>query len=138
MANQTSGKSGGFLEDLLLNGQLAWYLFKDPRVSFMLKAVIPLIAVIYFIMPVDLLPDFIPIIGQLDEVALVLLLIRMFVALAPSDVVEGYRQQAGGPKGSGTEASGKSTASAGSASANGARAKSAEDVVDADYRVVNE
>ena len=87
MANTrtNTNQSGGFLDDLLLNGQIAWKLYTDPRVSMLLKVAVPVIALLYFIMPIDLLPDFIPVLGQLDEVAIALLLIRMFVALAPTD-----------------------------------------------------
>ena len=54
-------KSGNFLEDILFNGQLAWKLMMDPRVALLSKVLIPVAAAAYFIMPIDLLPDFIPI-----------------------------------------------------------------------------
>lgn len=147
MANTNTNKSGGFLDDLLLNGQIAWRLYTDPRVSMLLKVAVPVVALVYFIMPIDLLPDFIPVIGQLDEVAIALLLIRMFVALAPTDIVAEYRNKAtGGGTGqqAGATASGASDkASSGSASrkasSNGTGAKTSyDDVVDAEYRVVND
>lgn len=147
MADNTSNKSGGFLDELLLNGQVAWRLYTDPRVSMLLKVAVPVVALLYFIMPIDLLPDFIPVIGQLDEVAIALLLVRMFVALAPSDIVAEYRNKAsgsGGGKQAGSTGSGASQkTSSGNASrkssSNGAGAQAAyDDVVDAEYRVVND
>ena len=60
MANTNTNKSGGFLDDLLVNGQIAWKLYNDPRVSMLRKVAVPVIALLYFIMPIDLLPDFKP------------------------------------------------------------------------------
>lgn len=145
MAN--TNKSSGFLEDLLLNGQIAWRLYTDPRVSMLLKVAVPVVALLYFIMPIDLLPDFIPVIGQLDEVAIALLLIRMFVALAPTDIVAEYRNKAAGggtSKQAGATSGGASEkTSSGSASrktsSNGTGTKASyDDIVDAEYRVVND
>ena len=145
MANTrtNTNQSGGFLDDLLLNGQIAWKLYTDPRVSMLLKVAVPVIALLYFIMPIDLLPDFIPVLGQLDEVAIALLLIRMFVALAPTDIVAEYRNKATG-SGFGAQASsaGQTSNNSGAshkASSNGAGAQTAyDDVVDAEYRVVDD
>lgn len=137
MADTNTSKSGSFLEELLLNGQIAWRLYTDPRISLLLKVAVPAAALLYFIMPVDLLPDFIPVIGQLDEVALVLLLIRLFVALAPSDIVEEYRRKAQGV-GSGPQPSSASGGSRKAASNGAGKGAQAGDVVDAEYRVVND
>ncbi len=54
----------------------------------------PVVALAYIIMPIDLLPDFIPVLGQLDEVAIILLLVRLFISLAPPEVVAEYRGDA--------------------------------------------
>lgn len=134
-------KSGNFLEELLLNGQVAWKLYTDPRVSMLLKIAVPVVALLYFVMPVDLLPDFIPVIGQLDEVAIALLLVRMFVALAPSDIVAEYRNKATGTGSQAGATGGSASQKTGSnkASSNGSSAQPRyDDVVDAEYRVVND
>ena len=104
MAQQGSDrKSGNILEDIFFNGQLAWKLMTDPRVAMMSKVLIPLAGFLYFISPIDFLPDFIPVLGQLDEVAIILLLVRLFIAVAPQDVVAEYRaamgHSSGQPKG---------------------------------------
>ena len=104
MAQQGSDrKSGNILEDILLNGQLAWKLMTDPRVTMMSKVLIPLAGFLYFISPIDFLPDFIPVLGQLDEVAILLLLVRLFIAVAPQEVVAEYKaamgHSSGQPKG---------------------------------------
>lgn len=134
---QESNDKTNILQEIWQNGQVAWRLYTDPRVSFLLKAMVPVLALAYFIMPIDLLPDFIPLIGQLDEVAIMLLLVRLFIALAPQDVVAEYK---GGAAGSQTGPSAHSTANASANSGGyGAAPKTArEDVIDADYRVVND
>jgi uncharacterized membrane protein YkvA (DUF1232 family) len=132
---QDSNEKTNILQEIWQNGQLAWRLYTDPRVSFLLKAMVPVLGLAYFIMPIDLLPDFIPVLGQLDEVAIVLLLVRLFIALAPPDVVADYK---GGASGSQAGPSAQNAAGSG-ASSNGAAPKTArEDVIDADYRVVND
>ena len=69
---------------LLVN--LAWGLFRDPRVPVHLKAAL-LGVLAYVASPLDLIPDFIPVIGQLDDLILLLAAIEMFTRLAPPGVV---------------------------------------------------
>ena len=141
MAQQGSDrKSGNILEDIFFNGQLAWKLMTDPRVAFMSKVLIPLAGVLYFIAPIDFLPDFIPILGQLDDVAILLLLVRLFIALAPQDIVAEYKvamgHGTGQPKSKRTNSSnnGADTSSKGS-KAGPQQPKQTDDVIDADFRV---
>ena len=42
----------------------------------------------YLASPIDLIPDFIPILGQLDDVVLVALVLRRVVRVAGRDIVE--------------------------------------------------
>ncbi len=129
-ANSEQTSNSNILQDIWQNLQLAFRLYGDPRVSMLLKMMAPVVALAYFIMPIDLLPDFIPVLGQLDEVAIILLMIRLFISLAPQDVVAEYR--------------GAAPASAASGATGQARAKGAapnaarDDVIDADFRVVND
>ena len=48
---------------ILENVQLVWRLLQDDRVSTLLKVAIPLAVAVYFISPLDILPDFLPIVG---------------------------------------------------------------------------
>jgi uncharacterized membrane protein YkvA (DUF1232 family) len=133
---QESNEKNNVLQEIWQNGQLAWRLYTDSRVSFLLKAMVPVLGLAYFIMPIDLLPDFIPVLGQLDEVAIILLLVRLFIALAPPDVVAEYK---GGATGSQAGPSAQKTTNDAGANRNGAAPKTArDDVIDADYRVVND
>ncbi len=67
---------------------------KDPRTPKAAKALL-LFAIGYIICPFDLIPDFIPVIGRLDEVVLVPLIIRLALSLIPHEVLEDCRFRAG-------------------------------------------
>jgi uncharacterized membrane protein YkvA (DUF1232 family) len=78
------------LSELIDKIQLAWRLFRDDRVSPVVKA-IPLVGLLYLIWPVDLLPDVFPALGQLDDIAVLLLALSWFIHACPTDVVEEIR-----------------------------------------------
>ena len=81
----------GRLTQLLGNIRLAFRLFLDDRVSTAAKA-IPLAGLMYLIWPVDLLPDLFPALGQLDDIAVLLLALNWFIRVCPSDIVEEIRR----------------------------------------------
>lgn len=66
--------------------RLYWRLFRDRRVSILPKALL-VITVFYFIWPVDVIPDFIPVLGELDDMGIVMLGFWAFVRLCPPEVV---------------------------------------------------
>jgi uncharacterized membrane protein YkvA (DUF1232 family) len=72
--------------------QLVWNLLKDPRVPLYLKA-FPAIVLIYLISPFDLIPGFLPIVGQLDDTGLMLVSLNLFTRLAPKPIVAEYKAQ---------------------------------------------
>lgn len=78
------------LSELIDKIQLAWRLFRDDRISPVVKA-IPLLGLVYLIWPVDLLPDLFPALGQLDDIAVLLLALNWFIHACPPDVVEDIR-----------------------------------------------
>ena len=67
--------------------RLVWDLARDPRVPFGQKAVLGGIAA-YLAFPIDIIPDFIPVIGQMDDIAVLILGLDWFIRNAPADVVE--------------------------------------------------
>lgn len=52
------------------------------------------ITVIYALSPIDLIPDFIPVIGYLDDIILLPLLITLTIKLIPKEVFAKYREEA--------------------------------------------
>jgi uncharacterized membrane protein YkvA (DUF1232 family) len=67
--------------------KLFLFLFQDARVSLLAKLV-PMAILAYLILPVDLLPDFLPALGQLDDLVVLLLGFKLFLRLCPPDVVQ--------------------------------------------------
>lgn len=67
-------------------------LWRDPRVSLIPKAVLAA-GIAYFIIPTDLLPDF-PLIGlgHVDDIAVLIGALRLFISLCPRSVVEEHVQ----------------------------------------------
>jgi uncharacterized membrane protein YkvA (DUF1232 family) len=67
--------------------RLVWALMRDSRVPAAQKLILAGIAG-YLVFPIDLIPDFVPILGQLDDIAVVLLGLDLFIRSAPQDVVD--------------------------------------------------
>jgi len=63
---------------------------RDPRTPWYAKAFALLIAA-YALSPIDLIPDFIPVLGYLDEVVLLPLAILLAVRLVPAEVMVEHR-----------------------------------------------
>ena len=59
-----------------------------------LAKIVAVIAVGYVLSPIDLIPDFIPVLGLLDDVIIVPALIALFIKLIPADVFEECRKEA--------------------------------------------
>lgn len=80
-------ETAGFLGGLVKQVRLVWRLLNDKRVSEWVK-LIPLAGVIYFLSPIDLIPDLMfPGLGELDDLAVILLSLRLFVNTCPPGIV---------------------------------------------------
>jgi len=64
--------------------------YRDPRVPLFAKA-FAICVVAYAFSPVDLIPDFIPIVGYLDDLILVPIGVYIALRLFPQEVLEAYR-----------------------------------------------
>jgi uncharacterized membrane protein YkvA (DUF1232 family) len=91
MANKRdilSNQNSGFFQDMILRVKLILRLIGDKRVNFLLK-ILPIGALIYLVSPIDLIPGAVlPVIGALDDAAVLWLGATLFVALCPDDVVQ--------------------------------------------------
>jgi len=82
-----------FMTEMIKRLQLIWLLFKDNRVSFLAKTVLPL-SLLYLISPVDFLPGAVfPFVGGLDDVGVILLGMALFLKLSPQEVVRYYEDR---------------------------------------------
>lgn len=68
-------------------------VLKHPNTPLISKILLGL-AVGYLLLPFDLIPDFIPIIGQLDDVVLIPLLVYLARLQIPTAVIEACREDA--------------------------------------------
>ncbi len=66
---------------------LAARLWRDRRVPWPAKLLLPLL-IVYLALPLDLIPDFIPVIGYLDDAAILLLIALLLLRVLPRDVIE--------------------------------------------------
>jgi uncharacterized membrane protein YkvA (DUF1232 family) len=66
---------------------------RDPRVSWHAKLVAAVVAA-YALSPIDLIPDFIPVLGYVDDVILVPLGILLAIWLIPPPLMDEFRAEA--------------------------------------------
>lgn len=72
---------------------MLWFAYKDPRTPWLPK-IICMLAVAYALSPIDLIPDFIPVLGFIDDAILLPALIWLAVRLLPLEVVTTSRLSA--------------------------------------------
>ena len=75
------------------DGLTLWFACKSPETPWYAKALGGFV-VAYALSPIDLIPDFIPVLGYLDDVVLLPLLIWVAVKLIPVGVLEECRVKA--------------------------------------------
>jgi uncharacterized membrane protein YkvA (DUF1232 family) len=92
-------RAGG-LWALLKQGRLAYRLLRDERVPMMAKLVVPA-TLLYFVSPLDLIPDVIPILGQVDDVGILVLGLMAFIKLCPQHLVAEHEAALDGKPASG-------------------------------------
>jgi uncharacterized membrane protein YkvA (DUF1232 family) len=78
------------LRTLLAQMRLALRLVREPRVGLLVKT-LPLFAAVYVISPLDFVPDVIPVLGQLDDLGILLISLEIFLKLCPADTVAFHR-----------------------------------------------
>jgi uncharacterized membrane protein YkvA (DUF1232 family) len=66
---------------------------RDPRMPWIVKFLAIAVAG-YALSPIDLIPDFVPVLGYLDDLIIVPLGIWLVIALIPEDVMHEYRAMA--------------------------------------------
>jgi uncharacterized membrane protein YkvA (DUF1232 family) len=76
----------GYVADLPRFLRLLWGLITDPRVAIVDKLLVAG-AIAYIVTPIDLIPDFIPFLGEVDDVYLLVLALRRLMQNAGRSVL---------------------------------------------------
>jgi uncharacterized membrane protein YkvA (DUF1232 family) len=110
----------GLIAYLIRSVRLVWQLLLDSRVPLLTKLIIPALMGLYILSPIDLVPDWLLGLGQLDDLAVLVVAVKLFIELSPQDIVQEHLRRLAG---------GGSTPSSGAAPEG--------EVVDGDYRVID-
>jgi len=78
---------GSFFKEFVQQVKLVYNLMLDGRVHPITK-LIPIAALAYLVFPADIVIDLTPVLGQVDDVAILLLGFRFFLEFAPDEVVQ--------------------------------------------------
>ena len=70
-----------------------YYAYQNPKVKLLPKIII-LFTVGYALSPIDLIPDFIPILGYLDDLIIIPALIALSIKLIPKEIMDESRNKA--------------------------------------------
>ena len=74
-------------------GMTLWFCCRHPDMPWLPK-MLALVVVGYFLSPIDLIPDFIPVLGYLDELILLPISIYLILKLVPEPVLAESRNKA--------------------------------------------
>ena len=84
---------GARARDLRRDVTALYVACRDPRVPWYAKAFTALL-VAYALSPVDLVPDFIPVLGYLDELVLLPVGVLVAAKMIPADILAEHRERA--------------------------------------------
>lgn len=79
----------GFWKNFFNKLTLVWLLLKDKNVPFKTK-LIPLVTLLYLIIPIDFLPDVFPFLGSIDDLTVIIIGLNLFINLSPPRIVKKY------------------------------------------------
>ena len=70
-----------------------YFLARDPRCPILIR-LLALVIAAYALSPIDLIPDFIPILGYLDELIIIPVGLALVIRYSPKDLLEASRTKA--------------------------------------------
>jgi len=85
-------EKAGILAGIIKNARLVWRLLRDPDVPASLK-MIPPATLLYLLFPIDFIPDLALGLGQLDDIAIILLGVKLFIELCPQEIVRRHLRE---------------------------------------------
>lgn len=84
---------GRWAAELKRHTLVAYFAARDPRTPWFVRGLALLVAA-YALSPIDLIPDFIPVLGYLDDLVIVPLGLAVVLRLLPDEVKRSAREQA--------------------------------------------
>jgi uncharacterized membrane protein YkvA (DUF1232 family) len=81
------------LQNLKIEAHAAWLATRDPRCPWDAR-IVGLLVAGYALSPIDLIPDFIPVLGLLDDALLIPAGLWLFVRLLPPGLLDEHRAAA--------------------------------------------
>ncbi len=72
-----------FLKSLIVDHRIPWFI-----------KIIPVLLIVYLASPIDLIPDFVPVLGYLDDVVIALAALALLIRLTPGAVIDDLMRQA--------------------------------------------
>jgi uncharacterized membrane protein YkvA (DUF1232 family) len=87
------GKGHSFVTRLRIEAHAIWLAARDPRTPWAVRAVALLIAA-YALSPIDLIPDFIPVLGLIDDALLIPAGIWLVARMLPAGRLDEHRRAA--------------------------------------------
>lgn len=88
-----AGALRAFVHGLRIDAHAIWLAVRDPRTPVMLRIFGTLVAA-YALSPIDLIPDFVPVLGFLDDAIILPVGIWLFVRMIPRPLWEEFRARA--------------------------------------------
>jgi uncharacterized membrane protein YkvA (DUF1232 family) len=97
MTDRRPGYSPGVANVLLAPGmwdniRLSWRLARDARVAPLLKMIVPIVVLLYVVSPIDMIPDFLLGLGQMDDLGILgvalVLAVRLLPRIAPAEILD--------------------------------------------------
>jgi uncharacterized membrane protein YkvA (DUF1232 family) len=76
----------GALRALFGAGRLSWRLVRDPRVPLLPKLILA-VGLVLIVSPINWVPNFVPVVGQMEDLALLALMLNLFLKSVPSDLL---------------------------------------------------
>ena len=70
-----------------------YYAYQDPKLPLLPKILI-ISTVAYALSPIDLIPDFIPVLGYLDDLIILPIIISLSLKLIPPEIMQASREKA--------------------------------------------
>ena len=93
MAKRASRRNPSLFDRLRIDAHAIWLAARDERTPWHARAFGLLIAA-YALSPIDLIPDFIPILGLVDDAIIIPAGIWLFLKMLPKDLFEEHRAAA--------------------------------------------